>query len=85
MTFINTPEDIQWLRDVYQFIPANTKAAILSDEMNMWKIEVYPTREPLYTDIPTVYVRNDDGEFAVIDCQLAPKTYAEYIGLPIRV
>ena len=56
-TFINSVEDMQWLKDVHVHNMPDTarSAVIVGNEDAPDSIAVYDSVEPLYTDVPILY------------------------------
>lgn len=65
MKFINSDEDMKWLRDVHiKDLPANVKSAILyGNEDFPDKIEVFEYKDAISGDPSTVYLPNSEGKF----------------------
>lgn len=61
---INTPDDMQWLRDVYlPDLDTKFKAAVLDDETVTESITVYEAVDPLITDIGVTYKADSNDVF----------------------
>ena len=54
LTFLNSAEDMQWLKDVHvRILPDNARSAIIfGNEDAPDSIEVYDSAQPLVTDTP---------------------------------
>lgn len=62
---INTTDDMSWLRDVHlPRLPAKYKSAIIvGNEDYPERIEVYEARNPVVTDVPVIFVADEEGVF----------------------
>ena len=58
--FINTPEDMQWLREVHIPHFVGESAIIVGNEDCPEYISIYPTSDPDIYDIPQIWVRKED-------------------------
>jgi len=58
MVFINSAEDMQWLKDVHVHnLPDNARSAVITgNEDAPDSIAVYDSVEPLYTDTPILQI-----------------------------
>lgn len=65
--FLNSSEDMQWLRDVHlQGLPPEYEAAVVyGNEDSPSKIETYRSLNPKVNDVPTVFVPVLNGGFEV--------------------
>ncbi len=59
-TFLSTRDDMKWLKDVHKI---KAKSAVLyGNEDAPTKVEAYSMRSPTVSDIPVVYVQDDNGD-----------------------
>jgi len=67
-TFINTKDDMQWLRDVHlPRLSKKFKSAILyGNEDYPDEIAVFEKRNPLYTDLAEIYRADADDVFRLV-------------------
>lgn len=58
--FINTPEDMQWIRDVHITNFVGKSAIIFGNEDCPEYIAIYPTSDPDIYEVPQIWVRKED-------------------------
>lgn len=68
-SFLDTPDDIEWLRDVHiPNLPANIRSAIVyGNEDAPDRVEVYERAEPVVSDVPIVYEADQRGELRRVE------------------
>jgi hypothetical protein len=67
MVFLNSPEDMKWLRDVHlQGLPSEYEAAVVhGNEDSPSKIEVFRSLNPTVNEKPAVFLPGLNGRFEV--------------------
>lgn len=67
ISFLDTPEDMKWLRDVHlQGLPSEYESAVVhGNEDFPSRIEAYRTPNPTVNCIPAVFFPDANGDFKV--------------------
>lgn len=77
MTFLNSPEDMKWLKDVHlpSLDPSRHKSAILhGNEDCPERIDVYVSPDPLHTDPYTRWTLQESGDYKAVQGVCDPAT-----------
>ena len=63
IAFLNSPEDMKWLRDVHiPDLPSEYEAAVVhGNEDSPSKIEAYRSPNPAIQETPQIFVADQDG------------------------
>lgn len=65
MVFLSAPEDMKWLRDVHLHgLSSEYESAVVhGNEDAPFQIDVFPSKNPLFNDVPLIYKADPNGEF----------------------